>query len=812
MNIIIPLGGKGERFKSKGFKEPKPFIDVCGKEIISYVLDSLKLNDDDAVFIVHCASLENHLTFTKLKKKNPHVNFVRLSKATKGAAETILLGLSIISESHPSNRPCLLLDGDTFYTNDIVSAFRPLVTNALTYFIDKELKPLYSYIDLNNESKVKAIAEKVKISDFANTGAYYFIKMTELKHYCDFIVCNNLTFNNEFYTSRVISKMLEDEHYFVGIKVDDNSILSLGTPEQVESFMEHRLCFLFDLDGTIVRTDDIYLEVWTGLLQSFNVVLNMEIYVSHIQGKSDNDVIQSLLPKADIDVALLSAQKDNLFKKQLHRLTQVQNAKSFMENIRKMGHKLAIVTNCNRITAENILNYCEFPYDVLVVGNECERPKPYPDPYLMAMKYFRMSSGKSVIFEDSKSGILSASATSAMCIVGVVGTQTREELASTCHIVIDNFSDVGFEDIIKFLGRDTYTDVKEMIRSSLSRSYEIADIHIDLTKLKGGFIADVLKVLLHLTSGKTIECVLKLESNNASNLSKMASQLDLYNREYYFYECISKYADIKIPNYIGLIKDKDFKTRGVLLQDLSSKHFLQNIDLNTLPVNVTLRIIEMLSKLHAKFWNKDITSAFQYLKKNNDPQFYPCWPDYVNSRWRMFEQKWSRSLSASQLQLGFSISQNFHSIQDRLSQGHLTLCHGDVKSANIFFEQVANDNLLEPHFIDWQYIICGKGVQDLAFFIIESLNNHNIVLWEGLLKEYYYVKLHECKVLNYSRTDFHADYIAAICYFPFFVCMWFGTAPDDDLIDKNFPFFYVQRFFFFLQLHDVEISAYLATL
>ena len=32
MNIIIPLGGTGERFKSKGFKEPKPLINILDKK------------------------------------------------------------------------------------------------------------------------------------------------------------------------------------------------------------------------------------------------------------------------------------------------------------------------------------------------------------------------------------------------------------------------------------------------------------------------------------------------------------------------------------------------------------------------------------------------------------------------------------------------------------------------------------------------------------------------------------------------------------------------------------------------------------
>ena len=36
MNIVIPLGGMGKRFKDLGYNDPKPLIKVAGKEIIFY--------------------------------------------------------------------------------------------------------------------------------------------------------------------------------------------------------------------------------------------------------------------------------------------------------------------------------------------------------------------------------------------------------------------------------------------------------------------------------------------------------------------------------------------------------------------------------------------------------------------------------------------------------------------------------------------------------------------------------------------------------------------------------------------------------
>jgi len=43
MNIIIPLGGKGERFSKNGYTQPKPLIPILDKCMIEYVLDNLTI-------------------------------------------------------------------------------------------------------------------------------------------------------------------------------------------------------------------------------------------------------------------------------------------------------------------------------------------------------------------------------------------------------------------------------------------------------------------------------------------------------------------------------------------------------------------------------------------------------------------------------------------------------------------------------------------------------------------------------------------------------------------------------------------------
>lgn len=65
------------------------------------------------------------------------------------------------------------------------------------------------------------------------------------------------------------------------------------------------------------------------------------------------------------------------------------------------GWKRAVVTNAPRENAElmiSILGLSDF-FDLLVVGSECARAKPFPDPYLKALQVIKASPNHTFVFE-----------------------------------------------------------------------------------------------------------------------------------------------------------------------------------------------------------------------------------------------------------------------------------------------------------------------------------------------------------------------------------------------------------------------------
>lgn len=227
MNIIIPLCGKGKRFGGEG---KKPFVKVFEKEIICYVLDCLKLCPEDEIFIFYSNKLKGFKDFIMQKYSALALTMIELYE-TSGAAETIYEG---IKKSEMKDKKTLVIDGDTFYGEDIVGKYRGY-ENAIFYMESTEEEAIYSYIKLNVNEKVLEIKEKEKISNNANTGAYGFKSVKQLKENCEHVLQNGIKMKNEPYTSCVIDYMISKGEEFKGIKV--NSVYSLGTPEAVDKYV-----------------------------------------------------------------------------------------------------------------------------------------------------------------------------------------------------------------------------------------------------------------------------------------------------------------------------------------------------------------------------------------------------------------------------------------------------------------------------------------------------------------------------------------------------------------------------------------------
>ena len=168
-----------------GYTQPKPFVRVQGKPMIQWLIDRLQAQPQDTLVVIYNPAFLNMQSqmerlgeYLDSIERFKSVRFVKLPGPTRGAAETVGFGIRALSSEEAKN-PCMLLDGDCFFTADVVSKYREVAAKgfgASVVFTDTQPKPIYSYVKVDDDQsmKINKIIEKVKISDLANTGCYCF--------------------------------------------------------------------------------------------------------------------------------------------------------------------------------------------------------------------------------------------------------------------------------------------------------------------------------------------------------------------------------------------------------------------------------------------------------------------------------------------------------------------------------------------------------------------------------------------------------------------------------------------------------------
>lgn len=230
------MAGRGSRFADVGYKLPKPLIDVRGRPMYTWALDSLPLNLADCLIFV---CLQEHLEEFDLKSDidkryaeyNPQV--IALNKVTEGQACTVLEAAEFID----NEKPLLIYNADTYCHSDLAEllAADPTVDGVLGVFEAPGDKWSFAKVDANE--RVVETAEKVRISDWACNGMYYFRKGTEYVRHTNAMVQQDDRTNGEFYVAPLYNRMIASGD---SVRIDKSDFVwGLGTPEDLDYFLKN---------------------------------------------------------------------------------------------------------------------------------------------------------------------------------------------------------------------------------------------------------------------------------------------------------------------------------------------------------------------------------------------------------------------------------------------------------------------------------------------------------------------------------------------------------------------------------------------
>ncbi len=172
--LVMPMAGRGSRFATLGFNEPKPLIDLKGRPFFWWATESVRraLPVREMVFVVlaeHCEQFNIH---KRIAAFYPYAQIVTIPDVTSGAAESARIGLAALR----SKGPVAINDCDhAFISHDLAGAAFSLTnaaSGALLCF--RSNNPAYSYVKICPLDQIVGTVEKKVVSPFAIAGCYLF--------------------------------------------------------------------------------------------------------------------------------------------------------------------------------------------------------------------------------------------------------------------------------------------------------------------------------------------------------------------------------------------------------------------------------------------------------------------------------------------------------------------------------------------------------------------------------------------------------------------------------------------------------------
>ncbi|XP_074330683.1 haloacid dehalogenase-like hydrolase domain-containing protein Sgpp isoform X1 [Apium graveolens] len=236
---------------------------------------------------------------------------------------------------------------------------------------------------------------------------------------------------------------------------------------------------LFDIDGTLCDSDPLYFYAFQEMFSEigFNdgVPITEEFFIQNIAGKHNEDIATFLFPDDHSRGVKFMEDKEAVFRRMAkEQIKPINGLDKLIKWIEDRSLRRAAVTNAPRLNADmmvSLLGLSDF-FEFVIIGSDCERAKPFPDPYLKALELLKVSKDHTFICEDSVSGI-TAGVAAEMPVVGLT-TRNPEDLLKTAKpaLLIKDYADPKLWAALEEIDRKTgaATVKKDMDDSEVPQS------------------------------------------------------------------------------------------------------------------------------------------------------------------------------------------------------------------------------------------------------------------------------------------------------------------------------------------------------
>ncbi len=182
---------------------------------------------------------------------------------------------------------------------------------------------------------------------------------------------------------------------------------------------------LWDLDGTLVDSEDLHWQAWRDILTPEGIAITYEQFLASF-GRKNDPIMRDWLGAGytPARAAHLADTKEAEYRRLVaaHGLTPLPGARAWLTALHDAGWGQAIVTSAPRANAEVMLRALDLDhvFETVVTAEDVSVGKPDPEVFLTGAARLGVPVSRAIVVEDAAMGIEGARRAGMKC-VGVNG-------------------------------------------------------------------------------------------------------------------------------------------------------------------------------------------------------------------------------------------------------------------------------------------------------------------------------------------------------------------------------------------------------
>jgi len=202
---------------------------------------------------------------------------------------------------------------------------------------------------------------------------------------------------------------------------------------------------LFDIDGTLADTDALHLEAFNHVLGPRGHAFDHARFTRELQGFSNASISERFLAGEPPERrAAILGEKEATFRRLVAgQIRPLPGLMALLARADRAKVSMVAVTNAPRLNAEMLLAGLGIVhrFKAVIIGDELAHGKPHPMPYLEGLRAVSAAPKLSLAFEDSRSGVQSASA-AGIATIGIRTSLSHDEMVAAGAVTtVKSFDD-----------------------------------------------------------------------------------------------------------------------------------------------------------------------------------------------------------------------------------------------------------------------------------------------------------------------------------------------------------------------------------